>query len=265
MGGVTAAPADGPGRARLESCTQVMGPRGAAGDVAPGCCFGDLALLARRKFCVAAVPRPGLNSAVRQSVPSYDLALATPKPSPDPSCGCAQMSRTLEELVNKTEPALPLVMNWVASATNSVEVLPCDGDAKGDVLVHLQVSTRSPMGAIAHETGGILVDSGWVRVLGGGSDKLPRTIADWNQMSLGRTGRIAGAILVGDDVLGGFFALSGGGIPVSPGKVGYLAPDTLEWEDSDLGYTEWFRWLLTGDLQQYYDGPALAGLVGGRP
>ena len=32
----------------------------------------------------------------------------------------------------------------------------------------------------------------------------------------------------------------------------YLAPDTLEWEDSELGYTDWLHWCLTDALQQYY-------------
>lgn len=32
----------------------------------------------------------------------------------------------------------------------------------------------------------------------------------------------------------------------------YLAPDTLEWEDSELGYTDWLSWALTDRLIQFY-------------
>ena len=49
-----------------------------------------------------------------------------------------------------------------------------------DVLVALQVTTRSPMGAIAFETGGLLFDHGWLRLLGSGSMRLEGDLARWN-------------------------------------------------------------------------------------
>lgn len=43
-------------------------------------------------------------------------------------------------------------------------------------LLATQVTTRSPMGAVVYHTGGILVDHGWIRILGAGECKLMITI-----------------------------------------------------------------------------------------
>jgi hypothetical protein len=83
------------------------------------------------------------------------------------------MKRELRELVNQDEPAWPLVQKWISEATNPVEVLPT-GPVRSEALLATQVTTRSPMGAIIYETGGLLVDHGWVRVLGSGHPRLPR-------------------------------------------------------------------------------------------
>lgn len=161
--------------------------------------------------------------------------------------------RSLDQLVNTEEPGLDLVREWLEQATNDVELLACDPADGERALLDLQVTTRSPMGAIAHGTGGLLVDAGWVRVLGAGCERLPRSIASWNVMDGGHATKLEGALLVGDDAVGGFFAISGGGVPVPIGKVGYFAPDTLEWEDTELGYSDWLTWLFEGDLEGFYE------------
>jgi hypothetical protein len=92
--------------------------------------------------------------------------------------------KTFEELLNLQEPGWPIVQGWLREATNPVEVLPSVDANRQSVLVAIQVTTRSPMGAIIYETGGILVDHGWIRLLGSGCERLPRSIADWNS---GRT------------------------------------------------------------------------------
>jgi hypothetical protein len=167
--------------------------------------------------------------------------------------------RSLDDLVDTDEPALPAVLEWIASSTRTVEVLPAD-EWRGDEVLHaLQVTTRSPMGAIAHRTGGLLVDDGWVRVLGAGHERLPRDLATWNGLHEGGPQRWPGALLVGDDVVGGFFAISGDESLAPVGRVAYLAPDTLAWEDTDLRYSDWLHWLFHGDLDAYYDGQRWIG------
>ena len=155
--------------------------------------------------------------------------------------------RKLEELVDIKEPAMPLVRQWLAEGTRLYEVL-APSERRNDVLVGLQVTTRSPMGAIAYETGGILVDHGWLRFLGSGHPKLPRDIVEWN------AGRSLGYLLVADDVIGGFFAINGGGLGADRGSMYYWAPDTLNWETLGLSYTDFFCWALSERLSVFYEG-----------
>src|SRR5215510_16600205 len=119
--------------------------------------------------------------------------------------------RTLDQLLEKDEPAWPLVQQWILAATNQIEVLPASDEFRSDALFATQVTTRAPLGAIIYETGGILVDNGWIRILGSGHPRLPRSLPDWN---LGRatekTGEYPSFVLVADDALGGFFAIDGG-------------------------------------------------------
>ena len=71
----------------------------------------------------------------------------------------------LDELLETSDPAIRQIEQWVADAENHCEVLP-PSNVRDRVLHDLQVTTRSTLGAIAYETGGILVDHGWLRFLG---------------------------------------------------------------------------------------------------
>jgi hypothetical protein len=110
------------------------------------------------------------------------------------------------------------------------------------------------MGAIVHQTGGLLVDHGWLRILGSGSSRLPRSLPGWNE-GKGSPAEEAPApfLLVADDVLGGFFAVDGGGLTGALGKVHYFAPDSLNWEDLDSSYSEFVAFALSGDLEGFYE------------
>ena len=95
---------------------------------------------------------------------------------------------------------------------------PLAEEDRKSALLETQVTLRSPMGAIVYETGGLLVDHGWLRLLGSGHPRLPRSMPAWNK---GRTllpqGKSAGFWLVADDVLGGFYAWTAGrSAPVPP-------------------------------------------------
>ena len=89
--------------------------------------------------------------------------------------------RPVSELINKAEPGWPVVKQWIDSAKNKIEVIPVDTVKSKDALYKTQVTTRSIMGAIVYSTGGILVDNGWIRILGSGSAKMQRTLPDWNK------------------------------------------------------------------------------------
>jgi Protein of unknown function DUF2625 len=153
--------------------------------------------------------------------------------------------RTLDELIDNSDPALPLVRQWLAEAKRPCELLP-PSENRGRVLVGLQVTTRSPMGAIAYESGGLLVDHGWLRILGAGHPKLPRSIVEWN------VDRSSAYLLVADDVVGGFFAINGGKLGDDPGLMYYWAPDSLKWERLGIGYTDFIQWAVSDRLTAFY-------------
>lgn len=155
------------------------------------------------------------------------------------------MKKTLDELVNREEPAIALIREWVSTAENHSEILP-PSDARGEVLLDVQITTRSPLGALAHETGGVLVDHGWIRFLGSGHPKLKRTLSEWNR------GRSDGLYLVADDAVGGFFAINGGALGDDVKNIYYWPPDRLEWEPLEIGFTDFFCWSLTSKLADFY-------------
>lgn len=150
--------------------------------------------------------------------------------------------KQLDELINNDEPGIELVRNWIDEGGHQVEILT-PSDKAGEILKSLQISTRSPMGAIAYETGGILVENGWLRIRGSGNEKLPRILSLENQF-----------IIIADDAVGGFFALNGGGLGDDFGQVYYASPDTTYWEDLDVSYSEFISWTFTTSFMDFYKG-----------
>jgi hypothetical protein len=155
--------------------------------------------------------------------------------------------RSYSELLS-SDPAWP-ELAAAARKSGRVTILPPDGDAARGCLEKLQVTTRSSLGALAHETGGLLVDHGWLRLFGCGHKRLRRSLGQWND-TLGVP--ISDFLLIGDDVLGGAFALNAGALGPTVGNIFYFAPDSLTWEDMEVGHSAFVRWTLAGDLDRFY-------------
>jgi len=148
--------------------------------------------------------------------------------------------------MDERDDAIVLVREWAVAAPFDVEILPCEPTAGRRALEALQVSTRSPLGALAFHTGGLLIDHGWMRVLGGGCELLPRAIDTWNAIGQAEH-RCEEGLLVADDASGGFFAWFD-----QPRTIHYLAPDNLKWEDLGRGYTDWLAAMMTDGLTKFY-------------
>jgi hypothetical protein len=112
------------------------------------------------------------------------------------------------------------------------------------------------MGAVIYNTGGMLIDQGWLRLLGSGHTKLARSLPSWNQgRSVSADGKSLGFLLIADDVVGGFFALNGAALGPGSGQVLYCTPDTLRWEPMNgLGYSQFVVWSLSLNMKQFYQG-----------
>ena len=70
--------------------------------------------------------------------------------------------RVLDELIDANEPGWALIEEWLKEAKNGYEILPRDESRAQSELLGLQVTTRSPMGALVYGCGGIVVDGGWL-------------------------------------------------------------------------------------------------------
>ncbi|HEU0026524.1 MAG TPA: DUF2625 family protein [Ktedonobacterales bacterium] len=122
--------------------------------------------------------------------------------------------RQLYELIDAVDPAWPLIQSWTAASGRLIEVLPAERPRGEATLIALQVTTHSALGAMALETGGILIDHGWLRLLGSGGQRMRGDLCSWN----GFDGRdeitpLKDALIVAHDAIGGFFALNGGAWP----------------------------------------------------
>src|SRR3989338_7250127 len=205
------------------------------------------------------------------------------------SSSSSSSHRTIEQLlVPPTEDAISLITEWVQKGNKSCHFHEqCNDDDEencyrnvshdlqlvvtknaenqnqeqqdgAEELLKLQVTTRSPMGAMAFHCRILFAYNGLIRVLGAGNKKTGlRSISSWTQHCQ-RTGFLPqGCLLIADDIFGGFFAMNGGAFPQSKlGHVCYLPPDSVErgpgaWEDMELSYTAWFsEWLM--DAQRVY-------------
>jgi hypothetical protein len=156
--------------------------------------------------------------------------------------------RKLKELIDTQESGIKLLKQLVNEAEVPCELLT-PGPERENALLYLQVTTRSTLGAFAYDTGGLLVDDGWLRLLGSGHPKITRSIHDWNST------RTDGAFyLVGDDAAGGFYAINGGAFGDDLGAVYYWPPDDLEWESLELGHTNFVAAFLTKRTEAVYEG-----------
>lgn len=162
-------------------------------------------------------------------------------------------NKPLSELINSADSGWSLVQEWLKNAEVKVEILPRDLLKAEDNLLKAQVSTRSPMGSVIYETGGIIVENGLLRILGSGNKNLNRGIMDWNLNKSYKDNDKPKFLLIADDIFGGFFAINGGSFSIeSLGKVFYLSPDTLKWENLDITYSDFLVFAFSKQINEFY-------------
>lgn len=155
--------------------------------------------------------------------------------------------KPIEELIIE-DSAWPIIQEWIDEAQVDVKVLEntkSDGEA---ALLRMQITNRSTMGAIALGCGGIVVDSGWLHILGSGHPAMYGSLTDNRQLPLLEEGYV-----IAYDAVGGLFAMNTGQFDAHSHNIYYFAPDTLEWEDTEKGYTDFMNWVFHGDLNLYYE------------
>lgn len=133
-----------------------------------------------------------------------------------------------------------------------VRVLPADDTARRNILYRLQVTAASTLGAIASNCGTLVLDHGWIRILGAGAVGID-DLATVN--ALGDPDHRAappGHLVIGYDVLGGVFAINHDDLAAQAGEVCYWGPDTLEWTPLGVGHKAFIEWLLNSGVADFY-------------
>lgn len=171
--------------------------------------------------------------------------------------------RSADDLRAVPEPAWLQVEALIERSPLSVQVLSTDEARRDVALEALQITSRSFLGAVVGECGALIVDNGWLRILGAGVDGLPGV-----HEAIGQFEGPPPLLDVAWDVVGGRFAINGGGLDAPLGHVCYWGPDTLEWSSIGGGHTDFINWALSDALPDFYESlrwPSWEREVGGLP
>ena len=163
--------------------------------------------------------------------------------------------RRLDELTKVNKNAWPSLAQLFNTAKNKVEVLQADTLSSRAELLKMQVSLNSSLGCLVFMTGGVLVDDGWIRIIGSGSRRMERKMTAWNEgKTLANASGRPLSLLIADDAIGGFFLLNEGEFGTDTGSIYYLSPDNLEYEPLGIDYTGFIYFCCNNDLEKFYEG-----------
>lgn len=140
----------------------------------------------------------------------------------------------------------PLLGEMLLNGANRVKIIPADDACAAINAEYYQADGSTNFGLLITTSGGVVVN-GVVRLLGSNRAPEYRDITLWN-VKFGS----AGAVILGDDIFGGVFAVNTGAFSDKLGNIFYFAPDTLEWEDTELQLSGLFAWLKDGDMTGFY-------------
>jgi len=155
--------------------------------------------------------------------------------------------RSADVLRDVADPAWAQIASLIERAPSDVRVLPAELSRRDIALEALQVTSQSFLGALVGECGALLIDHGWLRILGAGAAGLPG-VHEANPVSDGPPPLLE----VAWDAIGGRFAINGGGLDAAPGAVCYWGPDTLEWQPIGGGHSAFITWVLSDATADFY-------------
>lgn len=201
---------------------------------------------ARRSPAIAVLL--ALGCAARSSTPTAPIPLSPPSPE------APVERRPIASLLAADDGWTEFVAPLVEAGAGRVEILPVAEERGRQALYELQVSRASSLGAVALHTAALRVDHGWLTILGAGTPDAPGTgLTAWNGLAdptplvLRR-----GYLVIGYDVLGGFYALDNGGLLGPTRHVAWLDPGSLQWTDLGVGYSDWLAWALSDRMGDFY-------------
>lgn len=113
----------------------------------------------------------------------------------------------------------------------------------------LKVQLDKVLTSIMENTAGVAIDN-WIRILGHSGENHLGVISV-NELCK-ENSFFKGLLIVAYDAVGGVFAINLERFEEGRGNVWYFAPDTLEWEDFEMNYSEFIAWTVQGDTDEFY-------------
>jgi hypothetical protein len=171
-------------------------------------------------------------------------------------CGAQNKSmKPLSVLLENQQKGWDVIMQWSSNARNKIRILPKEDLRADSVLYKTQLFASSPLGAVVYGCGGILIEDGWIRILGSGCKQFDRSIFDWNKgKSCVKFKDQSCYLLVGDDIIGGMYGMKTSGTDeIETGKIFYFGPNSLRWEATGLSYTGFINFCFSGNLESFYE------------
>lgn len=139
------------------------------------------------------------------------------------------------------------IIDMLNKSSNNIII---NGQNKYDnILETMGINENSTLGQIIINTSGITVDN-IIRVYANGNDLDSHNIYNYNlelEKSLGNQ-----KLIIADDIFGGLYAINNGDFRDNNGGIWYFAPDTLEWVNLDINYSEFIAWISSGNLNEFY-------------
>jgi hypothetical protein len=165
----------------------------------------------------------------------------------------ADVLLTPTDLTTETDSAWINIDGWINNPHNKVEVLPSDTGRAKSCIFNININPTSSLAAMIWRTGGVLVDNGWVRILGAGSTKLDRSVFDWNKEKSQLKKDSINYLIIADDVVGGVFALRiTNGINIEEASVYYFGANNLMWYPLNINYRKFIQFCFLGNLDRFY-------------
>ena len=136
-----------------------------------------------------------------------------------------------------------------ASSERKIEIIENENSRSEAILEWAKIPETQDLAAVVNYAEVITIDD-WIHLLGHGKGADGQTI--FKLSSLPKDDLMYDSLVVATDVLGGLFAICQDETDNSYGDVFYLQPESLEWEPTGFGYSEFLVWLANDDLDAFY-------------
>ena len=133
------------------------------------------------------------------------------------------------------------IKSILKSSTKNIKILSSNYN---NSLNNLNINENSVLGQVIINTGGIFIEN-YIRLFGSGDEENSYNIYKYNlELKKYFDDNI---IIIGNDIFGGLFSLN-----KEKNNILYFAPDTLEWEDLDITYKEFIKFVTSEKIYEFY-------------